>query len=603
MPSKHAVAAVVKSAVVALTLFIAACTNTTPGPPDDRQPAATALTPSQLERKAATATPASASLLYQQASAGYFAAGELAAARSAFALIEPGILPVTALNDFHLLAAELALTVGDWRTADEALRQINASPTNRSLHNRMTRLEAGICGARQDFVCAANLLMAAAEDDPVWNEQIWTWIRQASGREVREQASLQQGIPGSWWVLQLELMTSQTSDEQKARLLRWQSRNPDHPLNQAMPSSLVLVLAADPGPKQIALLLPLSGSYARAGEAVRDGFLAAYLHAGLETVLRIRVYDSQSAPLPQLYEQILADSTELIIGPLQKPLVGELNALNPDIPVLALNYLDEDQVAAKDFLQLGLAIEDEARSIAERLKQDGAERVLVLHNYEDWSVRASRVLSSEWDQPLTLQAFTDVRTITEAIGAAMQVAASRARRDELSKVLGVPLEFLPRARGDLDAVVALIGNVEANSLVPALRFHFAEHLPVYASSQTIRGTRRDQRREFEGFHIAELPLFLTGSSLARELEAPFSLSTNPFSSLYALGADGFAVSARFEGMRTGSTTRLPGNTGELKLGANGQIRRTLDWGVIRSGTVTPDARPRPAEVTVISAGR
>ena len=90
---------------------------------------------------------------------------------------------------------------------------------------------------------------------------------------------------------------------------------------------------------------------------------------------------------------------------------------------------------------------------------------------------------------LTVQPFTDLRTITESVGTAMHVAGSQSRRDELARLLGEELEFLPRAREDVDAVVALIDNTEANALVPALRFHFASDLPVYASSQTTRAVR------------------------------------------------------------------------------------------------------------------
>ena len=124
-----------------------------------------------------------------------------------------------------------------------------------------------------------------------------------------------------------------------------------------------------------------------------------------------------------------------------------LNGLNPELPVLALNYLDSDATTATGFTQFGLAIEDEARTIATRLRADGISRALLFHNYDDWSLRARRTLSEGEDLALTVQPFTDLRTITESVGTAMHVAGSQERRDELASLLGEELEFLAASSG------------------------------------------------------------------------------------------------------------------------------------------------------------
>ena len=264
--------------------------------------------------------------------------------------------------------------------------------------------------------------------------------------------------------------------------------------------------------------------------------------------------------------------------------------------MLALNYLDESELheaqlaqlqsTARAFNQFGLAIEDEATTIAARLERDGIERALLFHNYDDWSLRARRTLAAESSLTLTVQPFTDLRTITEAVGTAMHVAGSQTRRDELSKLLGTELEFLPRAREDVDAVVALVDNTEANALVPALRFHFADQLPVYASSQITRRTRTGQLSELGGFHVSELPYFLAGDAVYDALATPFRLADNPFASLMALGSDAFRLSERL-GDTPGPLVLL-GSTGLLKQQADGRITRELAWGVVSAGTVRPD---------------
>jgi outer membrane PBP1 activator LpoA protein len=187
-----------------------------------------------------------------------------------------------------------------------------------------------------------------------------------------------------------------------------------------------------------------------------------------------------------------------------------------------------------------------------------------------------------------IQPFTDMRTITEAVGKAMLVSDSQERKDELSAVLGFEPEFLARARTDVDGVIALVDNVEANALVPALNFHFANHLPVYASSQVTRRTRSGQLDELSGFHVSELPWFLEGNDLYALLNDPLSLDTNPFASLIALGADAFQVAERVGLLESLGDFRMLGSTGFLTLQSDGRITRELAWGRITGARVSAD---------------
>ena len=192
-------------------------------------------------------------------------------------------------------------------------------------------------------------------------------------------------------------------------------------------------------------------------------------------------------------------------------------------------------------------------------------------------------------------------------------------------VLGYEPEFLPRARTDVDGVIALVDNVEANALVPALTFHFANHLPVYASSQVTRTARRERLSELSGFRISELPWFLADNETYARLNGALSLDDHPFASLVALGSDAFRVAERLapedpapeptlpllpgtpsesaaepaEATTASDPTPLPaevivetppvprlllvGSTGLLRLTEDGRIQRELAWGRI-SGT-------------------
>jgi hypothetical protein len=387
------------------------------------------------------------------------------------------------------------------------------------------------------------------------------------------------------------MLNSYSPAERRAAVAFWQKSWPDHPASRQLPDELRTSLDATWAPRHIGLLLPLSGPLAAAGQSVRDGFVVAYLQQAPGD-LTVSFYDTESAPIAQLYERLLVDQVDLVVGPLRKERVMELNALNPELPAVGLNYLEPDDVPSAQFVQLGLAIEDEAVSIARALRQTRAKNLLVVHDYEDWSMRARRQIAESWSGSMTVQPLTDIRTITEAVGNAMDVKESEERRDALAKVLGEQLEFLPRARQDVDAVVALVNNVEANALVPALRFHFAEHLPVYACSQVVRGARRSQLKELDGFYVSELPWYLTDDKLYEAMKAPFKLVGDRFSSLDALGVDALRVAVLLGTLPRNDTTVLLGSTGALTLAADGRFHRELSWAVIRDGVLKPETPPQ-----------
>ncbi len=532
-----------------------------------------------------------AAQLYLQAAWAYLEADDPDSADTAFQAVEPGWLDGNALPEYRLLSATMAMHQDDLPLARSAMDSL---PADLRSTDRARRILSTLCEAEADYDCAVRNLVAAAGEDPADNDRIWhllgASLTLADIPPGAARSADAQQLPG-WRSLQQAAIVPFSAEESRTAVQRWIASHPDHPAALIPPAAVSRLLERESGPRRIALLLPLSGPLARAGEAVRDGYLAASFLTGASGRISISIYDSASEPIPVLYERILADGADLLIGPLQKSAVTELAALNPELPVLALNYLDETGTPAGAFNQFGLAIEDEAATIASRLHRDGVQRALLFHNYEDWSLRARRALSASGDIALTVQPFTDLRTITEAVGTAMHVESSQARHEELAQLLRTDLEFLPRAREDVDAVVALVSNTEANALVPALRFHFANQLPVYSSSQITRRTRTRSLGELNGFHVSELPFFLEGDAVYDALATAFGLADNPFAPLMALGTDAFRIGERLDA--TPGSLVLLGSTGLLKQHPDGRITRELAWGVVSGGAVRPDHASRP----------
>jgi len=581
-----------------LALILAAwgC-QSTPAPTDeapapDVQQVAEA-SPDALLAAARSARGARASRLFLEAAERLLDA-DPAAAAEALAATDPTDLDEDDTARFLLTRARLAILEGLSGATErfaEARADLAAVADDRlddPLAVALVRAELmAATGAER---AAAEYLMdyrPAAPDAGIRQRQsdaIWERLAEVPPLVVVDAERGASGVRRGWWQLKAMMFQSFTLAEQQRRLAAWRDSRPDHPATRHPPAALAS-LAGAPPVTRVGLLLPLSGNLSRAGRAVRDAFVATYLSHREEVGFDVIVYDTAAEPLPALYERALVDGADLLIGPLAKEAVSQMNTLNPEVPVLALNYLGDEELPAANLVQLGLAIEDEAATLSAWLTDERTERLLLLHNDEDWARRARATVASSWTGALTVQPLEDIRTVTESVGVAMHVAASETRREELEAVLGTSLEFLPRARGDVDAIVALVTQLEASALVPALKFHFADQIPVYATSQTVRGASPERLRDLAGFRVSELPWFALETPSYRALDDAFALAGSPFAALYALGVDAFRLAERLPLVLDGSMTELLGSTGELSFTPSGRVQRRLARAEVRAGRV------------------
>ena len=440
-----------------------------------------------------------------------------------------------------------------------------------------------ICRRLAQHQCAADGLIQASlaagfSDEALpdnLHDQIWSSLTQAR----RGPAAFVHRYHHAWWLLQQQIRSAGSVGAQIQAWQSWQQQYPSHPARIRPPAALLKLDNYEM--PDVAILLPLTGPYAAAGAAARDGFIAAYLRDADSAPPRVKFFDTGQNNTASLWEQVLVEDFDVVIGPLIKQHVDEfVNASRSGrLPRLVLNYLDqrgemipdaETASAPASLYQFGIAIEDEATSLSNYLLEDGHQRVLIVHSQDSWSRRALDAYAQNWPYPLAEAVFTDIKGLTSSVGDAMQVAASDQRHREISNILGQSMEFAPRARQDLDAVVALTSYVESQSLVPALRYHFADHLPVYATSQSVRG---NALKSLAGFQLTEMPLFADGQQPA--LQQAFNLSSSPVSELYALGFDAYQLATWLPILDAQSQAVIPASSGRLVLRSDGHFRREL----------------------------
>jgi len=512
--------------------------------------------------------------------------------------------PLNALHALEPLNPEVILGLGDPTTSDTIVRLRAQALLGLDRYNdaeeTLTRLQkwsapdmwllAEVCTQQGNFSCGADNYILAEEAYGFGSDQLPDDIHEriwlALSRAKTAPQIFTHRYHHAWWLLQEQIRDAGSITGQIQAWQAWQQRYPSHPASIRPPSALMRL--NDYQIPSIGFLLPLSGSYASAGRAVRDGLITAYLAEQNPNKPPIKFFDSSAEPVGVLFERALSNGVDVIVGPLVKSKAEKFAETTQfsTVPRLLLNYLSNNHpsaanptealtqppAAANNLFQFGIAIEDEAESLANFVYLQGLDRLLVVHSGASWSERALLAFQKSWPNHITLSPFDDIKDLTGAVGEAMQVAASDTRRREIADVLGQPLEFLPRARRDLDGVVALTTHVEARALVPALKFHFANKLPVFATSQAIRG---DQVSDLRGFDSTEMPLFSQPNSAQLQLLNAFNLENSQFADLYALGFDAYHIASWLPLLNDHSQIALSGASGYIWLEPGGKFRRDL----------------------------
>jgi len=433
---------------------------------------------------------------------------------------------------------------------------------------------------------------------------IWQNLMTLSEQELfsGSQGETNETLRGWYGLALLGKDTESDLERQHAQLETWRAQWPDHPANRNLPQDLkILRDLIDNQPRQVALLLPLQGRLAKAGEAVRDRSLSAY-YRNLYEYNRapvIRQYDTSEDAIAA-YEQAVADGADLIVGPLDKDNVAELSLL-PELPVplLTLNYTDSLPPQGLDGLyQFGLAVEDEARQAARQAFLEGHRFALVLVPSQDWSERSATSFIDEWNRLggtiVHSSQFIGSGDYSQVIKSAMLIERSQARAQELERLFGTNLQFQTRRRQDIDMIFLIADPVQARQIKPTLAFHYAGSIPVYATSQVYSGVPDVKAdRDLNDVRFNAMPWLFDNSSSEKQAINQHAQSTAIYSRLHALGVDAFRLYPRLPQLAQVADMRLYGATGALRLLENGRIEREQTWARFRNGR----AQPLPTVVT------
>ena len=383
----------------------------------------------------------------------------------------------------------------------------------------------------------------------------------------------------------------------RASIANWQRRFIQHPVHISLLEGLRNRKQEDVTlPKNIALLLPLTGRFANPAKAIRDGLLASYYAKRNKENINIRIYDTKGNPeiIEDIYDKAVENGAQFIIGPLNKSSITKLADQDSlSRPTLALNYISGDYTIPEELYQFGLSPEEEALQVAERTWLDGHVNAAVLTPTGPWGDRVHKAFRERWEQiggrVVEQQSYNSSKNdFKTPIRKLLNIDDSKIRYRKLSRLLGAKLKYSTYRRQDIDFIFIAGFPRQARQIRPQLKFFHASKVPVYATSHIFTGNLNPERdRDMDGIRFGDMPWVLSETTshrgLRNKIESLISKEGNKHQRLYAMGVDAFNIIAALNTLKSYPYERYQGETGSLSLDEKQRVKRQLSWVYFRSG--------------------
>lgn len=511
---------------------------------------------------------------------------------------------------------EARLALGTDRTADALA--ILSSTDIASLASRSPRLQEYLLllghtyqeNEQYEEALSAYLQLGNAnENNPRANlsihNEIWDAINSFSSAQLNDFANTADSYQSRGWVELARVVTSETYSirSQLDAITQWRRIWSQHPAAQQLPSQLEkLAQTWEKRPKHIALILPLQDS---AGRAIQEGFLSAY-YAALDVsrdVPKISVFDSSNqTTIYPIYDAAVTSGADLIIGPLYKQLVNQLQQLDElPVPTLALNYADENNRNSTNLTQFGLAPEDEIEQAVNLAWQAGHRNAAIITPQSSDYQRLQQAFSDSWvgrgGNLVSQSTFSGNNDYADVIKRLMAIDSSELRRDRIVQLLPrASVEFTPRRRDDIDFIFLIANPREGRQIKPTLAFYFAGDVPVYALPSIYDGLdNQSANQDLNGIVFTDAPWILANHDpLKANAASSLRPAQGPVQRFRAMGIDSFRLYSRLQQFNQEDIRSLPGATGILSMDGNGRIHRHLEVARFVDGKATLQASPDAA---------
>ena len=440
--------------------------------------------------------------------------------------------------------------------------------------------------AAKELTSASRLL--SDSDQQTSSQEVWKDLSQYTLKDLEKyQQEVDEPIMSAWITLAIDFKKlSHDLPTLKTALKQWLIENPQHPAALYTPESIETILNLEiTQPKNIALLLPLTGKFSKQAQLIRDGFIFEMMNSKNPHSASLTVIDTNKTSVENLEPILLEKKIDAVVGPLLKGNIEKFQNLQQNlaqsISTLALNIPKQfdDNI---DMCFLTLSPEQEVAQAARHLAEQGAKYPMILAPKGTLGDRVVNAFEKEWNKHSThkvaISLFGDRNQLQRNINQVFGLQDSQQQIAQMSKMLNIPLETQPRSRRDIDAVYIVANSAEITLIKPFIEVAInPDTVPpkLYANSRSNNG--QQQYEDLSGVMFSDIPLLLRQDDAARQINTLWPNHSNAEIRLQALGMDAYQLIEYLPQMKLVSDYTLDGNTGQLTIGEHCLISRELSW--------------------------
>lgn len=521
-------------------------------------------------------------------------------------LLQTGLVPNQQVR-FNILDAQTSLALNEPEKAMLSLLEVDLDqPIKILLKRRYHRVFAKTYQALGNEIEMAHqlqqldLLLAPSQQKLANQQNIIDILKRIPKGQLR-MLSMPKGDVEKGWIDLAHILSS--PQRRTFKLNQWRQTYPSHPVMHELidfENSNEITLTDDMEIQQIGVLLPLSGRYAKISKVIQNGIMTAVFN--LEPSLRpiVHFYDtSNPQDIWPLYSEAVSAGANWVIGPLNKEAVSLLaHAEQLPIPVLALNRVELDIAPPSGFFQFGLAPEDDATEAVLEMQSKQLQNPLILTPNNHWGERMRLAFAQKWQdlggQVVAEQTYNPkAKDFSDVIKKLLNLQDSEKRKQQIQRILGRKLEFVPHRRSDADVIfIAAKKPTEARLIRPQIQFQHAFDLPVYANSNIWNGVRnKRQDIDLESVLFPYPKILLTESiepqNALNQIQLALSSIPKKQASLFLMGVDSLNVLYQLPRLQADTQENYEGLTGILTLNEINQLHRQQMWAQFKEGIPVP----------------
>lgn len=460
---------------------------------------------------------------------------------------------------FELVQIKIDLAEQRATKAEERLKRIDPSALPPELQIEYKQLHAHSLLATdkvQEGVTEWVAIDKLLNNDPTLlrenHDYFWRSLSAVKLSQLKKIKQVQDPTTAGWITLALLKKISPQS------IKDWQLRFQNHPAQQHIVPNFETGLNRTSPPQNIVLLLPDKRSpFAPYADAIKTGFFAAA--KAENNPAKIRVKSVTERKVLKVYQQVVKQGADFVVGPLQKQTIAILadSQLQLPVPTLALNHLIEPTNTG-NLYQVALSPKDEAIEVAKRGLTDGHKSAFVLVPDGDWGEDLLKVFKTEWEkQGGQISQYIYGKSFKRSIPKALK----KIKTTDMVFMVALP-QHAPTIR---------------KFIVKAL----GDKLPIYSISRVYGGTNNPKRdAKLNGIMFTDMPWVLAPDDKASQLQQAILQQNGKkamaqFNRFYAFGVEAYYLLAE---LQTLNSYQWQGQTGHLLINNMGVIHRNqLPW--------------------------